>query len=57
MYQWQCKSCGLQMDGRLNYKPDMCFCGGTDFEDAELAEEREARNAAINAEDEFLEDI
>ena len=56
-YEWQCKNCGHQLDGYLNYKPDMCVCGGTDFEDAELAEEREAEDRAINAEDEYLEDM
>lgn len=56
-YEWQCTSCGNQLDGILHFKPDLCpVCGCTEFEDAELAEKREAENRAINARDEELED-
>ena len=56
--EWQCTSCGHQLDGDVMHnKPDLCpVCGGTEFEDAEDAEKREAENRAINKKDEYLED-
>ena len=56
-YDWQCTNFGHQMNGSYGCKPDVCpECSGTDFEDAEAAEEREAENRAINRRDEELEE-
>lgn len=58
MKDWQCKNCGYQMDGVLNCKPDLCpVCGNADFENAEVAEEREAENRAVNEHDDYLEEL
>lgn len=57
--KWQCCYCGYQTDGDVYHNaPDVCkVCGCVEFEDAEVAEKREAENRAINAHDEYLEDM
>ena len=58
MMDFICLSCGHKMDGDVMHnKPEICpVCGCCDFEDAEVAEEREAENERINKQDEILED-
>lgn len=59
-HEYQCKGCGHRLDGEMpmHDPPVICpECGCPEIEDAELAEEREAENKAINAHDEYLKDI
>ena len=54
--EWQCCYCGWQVDGSIpsHRPPDVCkVCGCVDFEDADLAEQREAENMAINKREEM----
>jgi hypothetical protein len=60
-YDFQCRQCNSQFDGDVFHdKPENCpYCAApkSEIEDAEVAQERQAKNDAINAEDDYLEDM
>ena len=58
MSDWQCVNCDHQMDGILSYPPAECSeCGHERFIDSELAAEEEAKNRAINEQDDYLKEL